>query len=73
MPSAPKPSTTPPNRLGIRVVWENGFFGPEERTAIEDVLAGILADGLTEAFTRSRHGRGRRTQGAAGGSRGPLR
>jgi hypothetical protein len=40
--------------LGIRVVWENEFFGPDERAAIEEVLAAILADGLTEAFTRSR-------------------
>jgi hypothetical protein len=39
--------------LGIRVVWANAFFGPEERAAIEEVLADILADGLIEAFTRS--------------------
>jgi hypothetical protein len=54
MSSAPRPSTAAPNRLGIRVVWENAFFGPEERAAIEEVLAAILADGLIEAFTRSR-------------------
>jgi hypothetical protein len=53
MPSAPRPRTAPTNRLGIRVVWENAFFGPEERAAIEEVLAAILADGLIEAFTRS--------------------
>jgi hypothetical protein len=53
MSSAPTPSAAP-NRLGIRVVWESAFFGPEERVAIEEVLAAILADGLIEAFTWSR-------------------